>query len=29
VRDDPRVIEAYFGTGGIDMRRPLAAPVGG
>ncbi len=29
VQDDPRVIEAYFGTGGIDVRRPLAASVGG
>ena len=29
VRDDPRVIEAYFGTGGTDVRRPLAASVGG
>jgi ABC-type branched-subunit amino acid transport system ATPase component/ABC-type branched-subunit amino acid transport system permease subunit len=29
VQDDPRVIEAYFGTGGIDVRRPAATSVSG
>ena len=27
VQDDPRVVEAYFGTGGAALRRPVAAPV--
>ena len=28
VQDDPRVVEAYFGTGGAELARPLAAPAG-